>query len=106
MFDTKFFSIGEIYIDLAYFIDTLVLDVSERVLYEFAHFAIASPFFDSVQHFLVFYSFSTIISLDFLLEIFQVFSKQLKREIPIKKLLLEYFLTKNAQPTYSVCFDK
>ncbi|WP_375673548.1 hypothetical protein [Bartonella sp. TS82HLJMH] len=73
---------------------------------EFAYFAIASSSFDSVQQFLAFYSFSTIIGLDFLLEIFQVFSKQLKREIPIKKLLLEYFLTENAQPIYNVCFDK
>ncbi len=39
-------------IDLAYFINTLVLDVSERVLHEFAHLAIASPFFDSVQQLL------------------------------------------------------
>ncbi len=59
-----------------------------------------------MQQFLAFYSFRAITGLDFLLEVFQVFSKLLKREIPIKKLLLEYFLTKNAQPTYSVCLDK
>ncbi|WP_375662368.1 MULTISPECIES: hypothetical protein [unclassified Bartonella] len=73
-------------------------------MHEFAHLAIVSPFFDSVQQLLALYFLA--LQRDFSSAIFQAFAKPLKHERFIEKLLLEYFLTEGAQSTYRVCFHE